>query len=289
MTDTHRALLLATALALGSVAHATQPTDPYLELGVSAVEAGGDLTLAVRGASPGSSVRFLRGTGYGSGMCPAALSPDCLQITGAIHTVGTVVADGDGYAELVVGLGAIPQGLDVVFQAVSASPDVRLSEAQWRITQAAGSNAPYGVGLTFPADDATIYPNQLYADTITLTEPVEVTGFDCLGRTLGGSYRAALYDDLGDHPDELVAESPSTPVNVGSNPSVNLSAPTLLPAGRYWLAVVFDSIVDTYENGASPNSSEYFTVHTYNQPFPDPLVAGSAVAGPRIACSVTVQ
>jgi hypothetical protein len=267
------------------------PAQTYLELGVSAVDVGETMTLEVRGAAPGAKVSFLRGSGYGAGSCPASIAPECLQILDPTYLMGKVVADADGYAQLTVTVPATaPIGTTMAFQAVHKNPDVRLSEAQERDVRDFGSVDPYGLGATYqPVSDTLLLPNLMLADTIGIAEPVTVTGFDCQGRILGGFYRAALYSDLDFHPDQLLAESPATPVNVGSNPSVNLTAPVLLQPGRYWLAFVFAGIVDTWENSLSVDNPEYVTIHTFNLPLPDPFLAGTLVNGARLACSVTVQ
>jgi hypothetical protein len=275
---------------IGILASVSFASDPYLELGVTALDLGEKVVFDVRGAAPGQKVVFLRGSAYGEGPCPASIAPACLQILEPISSLGSAIADADGHAKLKVVLPDVPVGTAVAVQAVTKAPDVRLSEAQERLVRDFGATDPYGIGATYqPVDDTFMRPDLLIADTIGIAEPVTVTGFDCQGRTLGGFYRAALYTDLAFHPDQLVAESPATPVNVGSNPSVNLTAPVVLDPGRYWLAVVYQGIVDTWENGLLPESPEYVTIHTFNLPMPDPLLAGALTAGPRLACSVTVQ
>lgn len=264
--------------------------DIYLELGVTALDVGETMVLDVRGAAPGQKVTFLRGSAYGEGKCPASIAPSCLQILDPVSSLGTAVADADGYATLSIVVPDVKVGKTVAFQAITKNPDVRMSEAQERIVRPFGSTDPYGMGATWqPVDPTLIRPDLLLADTIDIAEPVTVTGFDCQGRTLGGFYRAALYTDFDFHPDVMVAEGPSKTVSVGSNPSTNLMAPVVLDPGRYWLAVVFDGIVDTWENGLSNGNPEYVTIHTYNLPLPDPFLAGALAAGGRLACSVNVQ
>jgi hypothetical protein len=268
------------------------PAQTYLELGVSAVDVGEPLTLEVRGAAPGAKVSFLRGSAYGPGDCPASIAPACLQILDPVYVLGKVVADADGYAKLTVTVPAhAPIGRTMAFQAIHKAPDVRLSEAQEREVRDFGTVAPYGLGATYqPVTETVLLPDLMLADTIGIAEPVVVTGFDCQARVLGGFYRAALYSDLDFHPDQLLAESPATPLNVGSNPSVNLTAPVELQPGRYWLAFVFDGVVvDTWENGLSLDNPEYITHHTFNLPLPDPFLGGTLAEGARLACSVNVE
>lgn len=289
-------LVLASVLAActaGDVpvgVQAAPPPSPWLELGVSALDAGEPVVLQVHGAVPGARVWFLYGSAYGAGDCPAALGGDCLSITAPVRTIGGAIADAAGDAALVTVAPPWPPGHAVAIQAVTLRPFPQLSEPQERVTRAFGSTASYGVGATWQPVDATfLRGGLLIADTVDLAEPVTVTGFTCQGRTLGGSFRAALYDDDGFHPGHLVAQSGAVHVNVGPNTGPNLTPPAVLQPGRYWLAVVFDSLVDTWENGLSPDNPEFLGMHTFNLPMPDPLTSGTAVTGARLACSVEVQ
>ena len=104
------------------------------------------------------------------------------------------------------------------FQAVTTSPSVKRSEAQERVTRPYGTTDPYGVGPTFqPVTPTLMRPDLMVADTIDLAEPATVTGFVCQGRVLGGFFRAALYDDVGGVPGDLLAEGGAGTISVGPN------------------------------------------------------------------------
>ncbi len=91
-----------------------------LELVASDVVAGGSLRLSALGAAPGEVVRFALSTeGVGEGPCLPALGGACLGLAGSPRLLGSVVADAEGLATLVVPLpAALPPGASVGVQAV---------------------------------------------------------------------------------------------------------------------------------------------------------------------------
>jgi len=77
--------------------------------------------------------------------------------------------------------------------------------------------------------------NQLVAQQVTLSQSATIQSLSYYVATAGGQLRLGIYNNTGNNPGALLAQTATfTPV-AGWNIQ-NVTTPTLLPAGTYWLA-----------------------------------------------------
>ena len=262
----------------------------YLELGVNAFDQGESVQLKARGANPGDTVQFLRGSAYGAGGCPAQISPLCLQILGPVQLLGTGVANAQGVAtySFVMPNGGLNQTIAV--QAVVQSPAAKSSEAWERTVRPNGATQPYALGANYQqAISASVSANAILAHTIEITEAAAVAGFSCRFNMGGGRFKSALYADNNGAPGQLVAQSRPTPITAGVTQAPNTGPAAQLAPGRYWQATTFDAGADTWANTQSANNPEWIILQPFSTAFPATWVGGNFYQSPRINCAVVVQ
>jgi len=91
-----------------------------LELEVTAMQLGQPATMTVTGAEPGESVYFGVGLGgIGPGSCPQVMGGTCLDILPSMQQLGSVAADGEGKAEMIIDVPPNGALLEVGVQAMA--------------------------------------------------------------------------------------------------------------------------------------------------------------------------
>lgn len=262
----------------------------YLELGVNAFDQGESVQLKARGANAGDTVIFLRGQAYGSGGCPAQISPLCLQILGPVQVLGSAVANAQGIAthSFLMPNGGLNQ--DLAVQAVVQSPVAKASEGWERTVRANGATQPYALGANYQQNNsASVSPDAILAHTIEITESATVAGFSCRFNSGGGRFKSALYADNNGAPGRLVAQSRPTAISAGVTQAPNNTPPAQLAPGRYWHATTFDAGADTWANTLTSNNPEWIILQPFGTPFPANWNGGNFYQSPRINCAVVVQ
>lgn len=98
----------------------TPPPALGLELSVSALVPGEDVTITIDGLMPNERVFLGRGAGLGAGPCPGIAGGACLDIASPVALLSRPTADVQGHVEVVVSLPAnVPLGQVVGLQALA--------------------------------------------------------------------------------------------------------------------------------------------------------------------------
>jgi hypothetical protein len=123
------------------------PPPPYeLELIASNIVAGDLATFTINGATPGATVRLMRGVGgILPGVCPGATGGRCVDIAGSYKRVATGIADGRGNLEILIGPPSHLGDRYVGFQAFVLSPTLQVSNPVGRLFGAAGTLLDPGI------------------------------------------------------------------------------------------------------------------------------------------------
>ena len=223
-------------------------------------------TIAVTNAAGGSITDLGVSVNYGAsqptGWLSTSLSEDEAPSTLTLTPTTGVLAVGNYTAAVqVVGnnAGNGPQTVDVLFRVAGFAGSTTQGASSINV----GANTLFGMPFT------TVAPIVLASMNFYVTAPL----------TAGTQGRVAIFADAGGSPGALVASTEAQTVVIGRNEAVMSLG---LPAGAYWLMVVFDNT--TYLSYNAVAATNKFVSHTFGNAMPNPFPGThSTIAGAQFS------
>ena len=167
----------------------------------------------------------------------------------------------------------------------TSSTSSSTSTSSTTTTMPSGTDYGYDVEFSGVAD---MTPDYLLGIPVVVPQASVLTNLALIAKASGGNVVLGLYaSDGAGLPAQLVASTAATPITAGVMEMP--VSPTVIPAGTYWIAGVYDTTAVIGEDGSDPKAPAVYVPLAFGQPLPNPFGNSTTYFGQRFNYYLTVQ